>query len=287
MLAALSPAFLDWLEQDPAAAIFKGVVRQAWSRNQIRLRVAVELEALIAGAGVRASIAGPLAWALRTPGPAIRPIPYLTFLMPREQVRRAREVLMDSGWEPSFDLPEDQWWDWCGHVSVHQGNLHVNLHWRLIPVPPEDARECEKAFLALTERIEWNQHSLWTTSREATLLHILCAERDGDLPWQADVALVRAAGIDWISFLELAERFAPLAIERLRELRPFSHLAVPELARDEPGVLRRKLRHLWRLYRAHSYHRKKAQSWSGFVEFLTAGTARKLIQAVPPRITRK
>ncbi len=67
----------------------------------------------------------------------------------------------------------------------------------------------------------------------------------------------RYARIDWPSVLELAQRFAPLGIRRLRELRPFSHLAVPEFPLDEPGVLCRKLQHVWRLYRTHTYLRKK------------------------------
>jgi len=257
LLPALSPAFADLLEHDPAAAIFNGVVRQAWSQNQLRLGRAVELEALLARAKVQAFVAGPLAWSLRTPGRAIRPIPYLTFLVPREQVRRAWQALLDAAWEPTCDLPADPWWDWRGHASAHQDNLHLYLHWRLLPVPPEDARDCERAFLAKTEPVHWNQHTLWTTSPEATMLHILGAERGGDLPWQADVALVGTAAIDWPSFLELARRFAPHCIARLHELRRFSNLAIPELPTDNPGVLRGALRHVWRLYRAHSYHRKR------------------------------
>jgi len=41
------------------------------------------------------------------------------------------------------------------------------------------------------------------------------------------VALAGTAGIQWAFFLELARRFGPLAIERLRELHPFSR-NIPE-----------------------------------------------------------
>jgi hypothetical protein len=95
------------------------------------------------------------------------------------------------------------------------------------------------------------------------------------------------AGVDWPSFLELAQRFAPRGIERLHELRRFSHLAIPQLPLDDPGALRLAFRHVWRLYRADSYHRKKALSWSGFAEFLVAAATRKLVQAVPARFARK
>jgi len=284
---AFGPPFLEWIDKDPAGPIFKGIVRQFWSQNQLRLSATVELMTLFEAADIQASIAGPVAWALRTPGPAIRPIPYLTFLVPRGQIQTAWNLLLDAGWSPACDLPDDAWWDWRGHVSARQGNLHLNLHWRLISVPPEDARECEAAFLAGIKEIEWNQHTLATTSPEVTLLHILCLERKDDLPWQADVALIHLTAIDWAAFLDLAKRFAPHVIERLRESRSFARLEIPELPDDHPGALRRRLRDIWRVYRAYSYHRKQAVSWSGFAEFLVTAGARKLTQAVPGRPPRK
>lgn len=288
LFPALSPAFPDWLEKDPAEAIFNGIVRKVWSQNQLRLQTAVELDALFQQAGVPALVAGPLAWAMKIPRPAIRPIPHLSFLVPREQAGRACEALTGSGWELSLDFPPDQWLDRRGgYVRVHKGNLYVNLHWRLLQVPPEDARGCERAFLSTAECIHWNRHTLRTVSREATLLDILCGERDGDFPWEADVALVGTAGIDWASFLELARRFAPLAIVRIGELRRYSRLAIPPLPSDNPGVLRKTVRRAWRRYRANSYYRKKALSWPGFAEFLASAAARKLVQAVPVRYPRK
>lgn len=287
LLAALSPALPDWLEQDPAAARFTGVVRQAWSQNQVRLQTVVELDACLRRAGVRALVTGPPAWAIKAPRPAIRPIPHLNFLVPREQARWAREVLTQAGWEPTFDFPPDLWWDRRGHVCVQQGNLQVHLHWRLLPVPAEDARECERAFLSKTERIHWSQHTLETISPEATLLHILCCERtDGGLPWEADVALTGTAGMNWTSFLHLAQRFAPPAIARLCELHRYGRLAIPQLPLDNPGAVRSAVRYAWRRYRIRSYYRKQAPSWSGFAEFLVAAAARRVVRVVPVRLGR-
>jgi hypothetical protein len=287
LFPALSPAFPEWLEHDPAAGIFKGIVRQVWSQNQLRLRRAVDLDALLTQAGVRPVTAGPLAWSLRAQAPAIRAIPHLTLLVPRWDVRKAADALVSDGWEPGCDLPSGQAWDWRDRVSFRHEDLQLNLQWRLVPVPPEDALECEKAFLSRVDRIEWNKHILWTTSPEATMLHILCGQRDDDLPWQADVALAGTAGIHWMFFLELARRFAPLAIERLRELHPFSRFAIPPLASHDASPVRRKFRSVWRAYRAHSYYRKEALSWSGFAGFLARALARKWLHAVPSRFARK
>lgn len=280
LIPALNPAFPEWLEQDSAARIFKGIVRQVWTHNQLRLRRAIEVDTRLKRADVRPLVAGPLVWSLRARAPAIRPIPYLTFLLARADVRKAFDALIYDGWEPYGDLPSDQALDWYDHLWFHQESLQLTLHWRLLASPPEDALECEQAFLSPIDQIEWNHHILSTTSLEATMLHILCSQRDGDLAWQADVALAGTAGIDWPMFLKLARRFAPSAIDRLRQLQPFSRLAIPPLPLNDPGLLRRKFQYVWKLYRAHSYHRKEALSWSGFVEFLAMSFARKSMQAV-------
>jgi len=280
LFPALSPAFPNWLEHDPAAAIFKGIIRQFWSQNQLRLQKAEELDILFTQVGVRSVIVGPVAWALRTPAPAIRAIPHLTFLVPRGQVRDAMKVLMNAGWALRSNLPGDQAWDWGDHVSFQRENLWLHLHWRLIAVPPEDACECEQVFLSQIGPIEWNAHTLWTTLPEATLLHILCAPRQGDLPWQADVALLGTAGIQWMSFLELARRFTPLATERLRELHPYPRLAIPPLPSNDLDWLHRKFRHIGKAYRTNSYYRKRSSNRLGFVEFLTMAFAKKCVRAL-------
>jgi hypothetical protein len=277
LLPAVIPVLPEWLEQDPASGIFKGIVRRIWSQNQLRLRLAVELNSLLTQAAGQPIVAGPLAWSLRTRPPAIRVIPHLTFLVPRSNVRDAADALIHAGWEPHRDLPLDQALDWIDHVRFHRENVQLNLHWRLVVVPPEDALACERSFLSRVDGLPWNQHLFETTSLETTMLHILCGQRDGDLPWQADVALVGTAGVDWTAFLKLARRFSPLAIERLRELRSLSRLAVPPLAAERPGPLRRKCRFVWKAYRAHAYYRKEALTWSGLAAFLAISFARKYV----------
>jgi len=269
LFPALSPRFPMWLEGDPAAGIFQGIARMAWSRNQLRIRKAVELMALLEGAGVRSRVTGPLAWALRTPAPAIRPIPYLTLLVARGDVRKAADALADANWAPYPDAPSLQELDWGDRMAFEQDGLHLHLRWRLLATTPEDAERYEKAFLNDFCAIEWNQQVFETTSKESTLLQILCGARDGDVfPWQADVALVGTDGIHWAEFRRLALQFGPDALDRLQELRAASPLAIPALRQDRAGRLRRKFRYFWGQYRIRSYHRKEKLSWPGFAEFL-------------------
>ena len=103
--------------------------------------------------------------------------------------KRTRRLL-GAGWQPYSDVPSGEWLDWSGHVSFARDNLHLHLYWRVLMTKPEDALECERAFLAHLQEIEWNGTPLLTTSPEATLLHILHGGPEpGSLPWQADVLL--------------------------------------------------------------------------------------------------
>lgn len=269
LFPALSPRFPAWLENDPAAGIFQGIVRMTWSKNQLRIRKAVELMALLKTAGVRSRVAGPLAGALRTPAPAIRPIPYLTLLVARGDLRKAAEALADAKWAPYTDVPSLQELDWTDRIAFEQDGLHLHLHWRLLATLPEDAERCEKAFQNDFCGIEYNQQVFETTSKESTLLQILCNAREGDVfPWQADVALVGTAGIQWAEFRCLSLQFGPAALNRLQELRAGTPLAIPALREDRAGRLRRKFRYFWGQYRIRNYHRKEKLSWPGFAQFL-------------------
>lgn len=287
LFPALNPALPKWLEHDSAAGIFQGIVRLVWSQNQLRLRAAVELEVLLKQSGVRPAAVGPLAWSLRTPPPAIRVIPHLTLLVPRADVRKAADVLARAGWERHGDLPSDESSDWYDHVCFHQETLHLNLHWRLIPSPPEDALECERAILGRLSAVRWNHQVLGTISPEASMLHMLCGQRPGDLPWQADVALAGTSGLHWPKFLKLARRFGPLAIERLRELQQYSRLAIPPLSADDPAPLRRKIQYFWSAYRTQSYYQKEGMSWPGFAGFLAQRWNLRHVWLVPFACARR
>ena len=270
LLPALNPVIAPWIGGDPAAAIFQGIIRKTWSQNQVRLRKAVEVVALLERAGVgSATIAGPVAWSLAAPPGAIRPIPYLTFLLSRAELSVAAKALVEAGWLALCDpLPSGDAMDWSDHISFSQEGLQLYLHWRLIPAKPEDALVVERAFLRQTSQVAWNRHRFATLSREATLLHILCGSRADDVfPWQADAALIGITHVHWRKLRRLASRFCPIVFERLHELR-LSGLPIPELTAPAPSPFERKFRYFWSAYRGSSYYRKEAITLLGFLRFL-------------------
>jgi hypothetical protein len=268
LLAALNPSLSEWLKDDPAAGILQGIVRRSWSQNQLRLREGAGLASMLQQGGVSAAVAGPMAWSMKVPPPAIRVITHLTFLIPREQFPRAVELLIKSGWKPFTDLPGEQAMDAWDHVGFHCEDLYLNLHWRLLQVPMEDAVECERALQSSLSHIEWNHRTWRIVSPEASLLHLLCSQRDNDLPWQADLALAGTEGIHWPRFLKLARRFAPSAIGPLQEWRPYSRQAIPPMTAHSSSRLRAKVRYFWNAYRSDSYFRRQKPGWSGFPRFL-------------------
>ena len=270
-LPALNPALCTWLADDPAAGIFQGIVRLIWTQNQLRLREACEVMSVFEAAGVRKpAVVGPLAWALQTKPPAVRAIPQnLMFLVSREDVAKAYQALLGAGWQPYSGPPSGDWLDWSGYVSFGRDNLHLHLYWRVLATKPEDALECERAFCAGLQTIEWNRTPLAITSPEATLLHILEDSAESrSLPWQADVLLTATPGMNWTSFRKLALRFAPSALERLSELHRWNPALTPLLRADDASLLRKKLRQLWSEYRAASYARRELPRWPGFLQYL-------------------
>ncbi|MGP0073684.1 MAG: nucleotidyltransferase family protein [Bryobacteraceae bacterium] len=271
LLPALNPSLSIWLADDPAAGIFQGIVRLIWTQNQVHLRDACEVARQLHEAGVREPVVvGPLAWALQATPPAIRAIPNnLMFLVPRADVGKAYQALLGAGWKPYSDQPSGEWLDWSGHISFVRDDVPLHLHWRVLPVKPEDALECERAFLTRLQQVEWNGTLLLTTSPEATLLQILHgAAESRSLPWQADVLLTATPRMNWTSFRKLALRFSPSTLERLRELHQWNPWLAPLLPADDASLLRRKFRLLWSEHRAVSYSRREHPGWLGFLQYL-------------------
>jgi hypothetical protein len=272
-LPALNSSLPGWLADDPAAGIFQGIIRLTWTQNQLRLRDACEVMAVLQAGGVgQPAVVGPLAWALRSNAPALRAIPdNLMFLVSRDDVGKAYQALLGAGWQPYSDVPSGEWLDWSGYVSFARDSFHLHLYWRVLTTSPEDGIECEKAFLRHLEEIEWNQTRLLTLSPEASLLHILHGGPDrGSLPWQADVLLTAAPRMNWTRFRKLALRFSPAALEMLAELHEWNPSLAPALPIDRHTLLRRKFRLFWSEYRAASYRRRESPGWLGFFQYLQA-----------------
>jgi hypothetical protein len=232
LIAALAGRLPAWLEQDASAARLQGIIKMAWSRNQVRLRSVAELRRMLLSRSVELALAaGPPAWSLRTRDEgAIRFIPYLALLVPRRDVAKAVLALAANGWESDDEIPEGDALDWSCHIGLNKGGDRLHLHWRLFPTSPGEAVACERASLERPATAVWKGHTFQVLSAEADLLHRLTDHPHWDpVPWQADVLMTPFDGLDWRWFRALALRFAPDAIGRLMELRRDFQLPVPEI----------------------------------------------------------
>jgi hypothetical protein len=245
-LPALAPSLPRWLEEDSDAARINGIVKMAWSRNQVRLHKAAELhETLLEKSGIPVLIAGPLAWSLLTREKgSIRTIPNLTLLIARHHLFKAVSTLTGQGWELRSPEPDSNTLDWSSNLALTKEDVTLHLHWRLFPTSARAATEFEDAFMSRSRPVKWNGHEFQSLSPEADLLHRLTDRPHWDpVPWQADVFAMSLADIEWTRLAKLAARFAlffepvdPLG--RLMELRRDWNLPIPELAstRDRPNA---------------------------------------------------
>jgi len=250
-LPALAACLPQWLAGDDAAARIQGIVKMAWSRNQVRLHIAAELRNRLFQAGITPVIAtGPLAWALitREEG-AIRTIPDINLLIRRKHVFNAVSALQRDGWAITSPEPNQDTLIWSSNLGFTKGDSTLHLQWRLISGTVAEAEKFESAMLALPRTQAWKGHELQVLSPEAELLHRLTDRPNWDpVPWQADVLMMPLAEVHWNRFRTLATTFAasfkPVdVLERLMALKREWQLPIPEIApmRARSSSLLRKI----------------------------------------------
>jgi hypothetical protein len=236
-LPALAPHLPRWLDGDLYAARIQGIVKMAWTNNQIRLRNAFELRQVLLQAAVTPVVfAGPLAWSLevREEG-AIRTIPDLTVLIRREHLLHALSVLSLDGWQLLSSEPDTNSLNWSSNCALTKGDETLHFHWRLSD-RPGDTTSFENTSLERLRTIRWKANELQMLSLEADLLHRLTGRPEWDpVPWQTDVLMMPLDHVDWPRFRKLATRYASFygpadVLSRLMALRQEWQLPIPEIA---------------------------------------------------------
>jgi hypothetical protein len=235
-LPALAPFLSQWLEADNYAARIHGIVKMAWSRNQIRLHKAAELHKTLHESEIPVLVSGPLAWSLlaREEG-SIRTIPDLTMLIPRQHLFKAVGALTGRGWVLRSPKPDRDTLDWSSNLAFTKDDVTLHLHWRLFPTSAREATGFEDALMQGPRPVAWNGHEFQALSPEADLLHRLTDRPPWDpVPRQADVLMMSFAGVDWSRLAKLAARFASFfqpadPLDRLMELRRDWDLPIPQM----------------------------------------------------------
>jgi hypothetical protein len=235
------PRIEEWLADDPAGGVLKGIVRRAWSEAQVRLGLAREAVNCLKQAGCGSvTMIGAVGANLRSLGStAIRPVLELRLLLSRHDLTLAGQALEAEGWQPRDKTPTGDWLDRMSNVLYNRNGTRLYLHWRVLEVEARHVAACEREFLSEHETVEAIGTEFRILSREHALLEALTDRTDtmDALAWQADAALLCREPIDWTSWSAMARRFQPSAFERLQELRAMG-LDVPEL-RSPSGWLDR------------------------------------------------
>lgn len=239
MLPVLGKRLARWLEGDPAAGRFRGIVRRAWTESQLRLSAFRSLAMLLERSGCGPVMAGgSVAVALLNRLPdSVRPVSDIRMVVRREHLERTVQVLRQEGWRLSGKLPAAEGLDWTSGIHLYGQGMSLIVQWRVLAVPLAKAAAVEQEFFQHRRRMRRGDFSVWTPSPEQALLMALRGRQDFDrdpIPWQVDAALLPIDGIAWRRWTALAERFAPEAFERLEEIRGLG-VAAPKIRRKPAG----------------------------------------------------
>ncbi|MFN7924033.1 MAG: nucleotidyltransferase family protein [Bryobacteraceae bacterium] len=223
-LPCLGRDLKDWLTLDPLPGIFRGMLRRAWTENQLRLNETRAAMDVLEDAGCGPVLAaGAVTIALLNPFEgSVRPIPELRLAIPRERLHEASAALAAHGWRPSYPVPDPDVLDWVPAVHFSRHQLQLVLQWRLLPVTGTAAKACEAEMSKQHRTVVQGGCNWRVPGVEETLLAAMCGRFDFDhdpIHWAVDAALLPTKDVDWNRWSRLAAEFAPEAFDRLEWMR--------------------------------------------------------------------
>lgn len=194
------PRFHEWLTDDPASGLLKGIVRRAWTEAQVRLALAQETMAGLDWAGCHSvTLFGPAALYVRNDRPqSIRPVSEIRLLIPRMHL------------------------DWTKYTLFFRNGVKLYLHWRVLSVAAHQASACEHSFLASRRFIESNGTLVGVLALGHDLLAAVAPRTESGadvIPWQIDASLIPKHDIQRTCWIALATAYSPQAVDRMSELR--------------------------------------------------------------------
>jgi hypothetical protein len=224
VIPALGGRLTAWLDGDPAAGLFRGIVRRVWTDTQLRLSTFRSLVLQLEQAGCEPVMAGGsvAACLLNRLPDSVRPISDIRIVVRRALLPLAEQAIHAAGWRPSGPLPAGEGLDWATAVHFSREGTSLILQWRVLDVPSAQAAAIEAEYHEHRRRVDCGGVSVWVPGPEHALLAALCGRQDFDrdmVPWQVDAAVLPLDGVSWRRWHALAERFAPEAFLRLEEMR--------------------------------------------------------------------
>jgi hypothetical protein len=266
VIPVLGDRLSNWLEDDPAAGVLRGILRRAWTETTLRLGAARAVASALeqAGCGPIFAAASLASCLLNRLPNSIRSLSDIRLAVRRGSLAQVAQVLQGAGWHLTGELPDRAGLDWCAAVHFSQPGLSLLVQWRLLPAPHHLAMALEDEFLLGPQSVDCLGIPLQAPGPERALLAALCGRHEFDadpVPWQVDAALLPLDRIDWSKWSSLADRFAPEAFDRLEQMRELG-LVVPRIrrpAKPRPPRLRKLyLRVRGRVGRSVRYTRRAA-----------------------------
>lgn len=200
---------LERMEIDhPWLPKLKGIYRRAWYANQLALRPLARLTASLKEAGIPCLLVGAAALGQSVyPEIALRPVDFLRLLVPQEQVVGAVERLLTVGWQ--LQPANHPWrqavqspWQSALRFSNPVGDSFA-LEWRALALWPSAG--IDEAFFRRAVPMAVGESTVQIPEPTDHLLRVWASLEEGFLTGLVDAAhLIRAGGIDWPRFVEMA-----------------------------------------------------------------------------------
>lgn len=263
----------------------RGMVRHAWTRNQVHVHRLAPLLARWDAAGLpHLLLKGlPLAFTVY-PGPGARPMDDVDVLVPFTEGARAAQMLLDSGWRALSAIPSGApgdmaWRALHGAGFASPDGLQIDLHWNALEecgAPKADASFWERAVPFATGPLRSRQ-----LCPADTLLHIIThgmrANPISSIRWIVDaMLLLRAGKVDWAILCRECERrrLALPVYHGLEYLRSAHTAPVPE---ERLHMLKTLAQHpdAWLDRAAHRGNIQGGSLWQAYATWL------RYLRAVP------
>lgn len=230
LLPTLGDLIPEWTENDPDRGILQGIVRQAWSQNQLHSKALTQALGVLRDPGFapRAAL-GPLVWQQRYwPRKAVRRIQAADLLIAPEQLTKIQQALVADGWTLVDGAASGQQFIFGPPVKLRSASVGTIRLWsRAIPVTDPPARSFGVPSI---QDVTIEAFQIPTVSAEDDFIAALSGQFADGIDWRADALMIAThSDLDW-NVIAGHTRHRSLVRQRLSHLRDVWSLQVPDAA---------------------------------------------------------
>ncbi len=236
LLPALGDLIPEWINNDPDYHILHGIVRQAWSQNQLQLKAFACAFRVLRENGLAPRAAhGPLVWQSRYwPRKAVRRIQSADLLIAPAQLAKIQQALIASGWNLTRTATSRQQFLFGPPVELSLAPVGTLRLWsRAMPVTDPPTRTFGTPSIhSLKIDASIDELQLPVVSSEDDVIAALGGQFADGIDWRVDALMIATrTDLDWSIVAEHA-RHRSLIRNRLCHLRDDWTLPIPNAAID-------------------------------------------------------